>query len=162
MNLPIIIDIEASGFGKNGYPIEVGFVSEQAETWCTLIKPDEGWVHWDANAESAHQIKRPNLYLYGKPVSYVAQYLNDQLLNKTVYTDGWGHDYIWLSRLFDSAETAPHFKLEDLRKVLTPQQEASWHSTKAQVINELGASRHRASIDAKVLQLTWQRTLNIA
>ncbi len=158
MTPPIILDIEASGFGKNSYPIEVGFINESLNTWCALIKPEADWYHWDSSAESMHYITRESLLNHGKPAQLVAQALNDQLRNKTVYSDGWMHDFIWISLLFDSANTAPHFKLEDLRNVLTPKQEATWHDTKNLVQQELKIKRHRASVDAKVLQLTWQRT----
>lgn len=158
MNLPIIIDVEASGFGKNGYPIEVGIITENASTWCSLITPEDDWQHWDETAENAHHIKREVLYTHGKSAKEIAQQLNDKLHNKTVYTDGWMHDYVWISRLFDAANVTQRFKLEDLRNVLTEQQQATWHATKDQVLKELNETRHRASIDAKVIQITWLRT----
>ena len=158
MNLPIIIDVEASGFGKNGYPIEVGIITENASTWCSLITPEDDWQHWDESAENAHNIKREFLYTHGKSAKEIAQQLNEKLHNKIVYTDGWMHDYVWISRLFDAANLTQRFKLEDLRNVLTEQQQATWHATKDQVLKELNETRHRASIDAKVIQITWLRT----
>ncbi|MFA6179529.1 MAG: hypothetical protein WC696_07975 [Candidatus Methylopumilus sp.] len=158
MTPPIILDIEASGFGKNSYPIEIGFVSEQAETWCALIKPEVDWLHWDDSAEQVHQISRATLHQRGKTAAYVAQELNDRLHNAVVYTDGWIHDFIWMARLFDAANITQHFKLEDLRDVLTRQQEVEWEATKSQVLLEMNVNRHRASIDAKLIQLTWLRT----
>jgi hypothetical protein len=158
MNPPIILDIEASGFGKNSYPIEVGFIDESLNTWCALIKPEEDWQHWDFEAENMHDISRDCLLKHGKSAKLVAEALNQQLQNKTVYSDGWMHDFTWISLLFDSAKIQQRFKLEDLRHVLTPKQEAIWHATKKLVQQELNTKRHRASVDAKVLQLTWQRT----
>jgi hypothetical protein len=160
MSPPIIIDIEASGFGRGSYPIEVGFVLESGSTWCSLIKPEQDWQHWDESAETAHQITRETLFQQGKTAYFIAQELNDRLLNKTVYSDGWVHDFIWLSRLYDAANTSVHFKFKDLREILTKNQEAIWHETKAEVMEELNVQRHRASADAKVLQLTWLRTLD--
>jgi hypothetical protein len=158
MTPPIILDIEASGFGKNSYPIEVGFIDESLNTWCALIKPELDWHHWDSSAESMHYITRESLLKHGKPAQLVAQALNEQLRDKTVYSDGWIHDFIWISLLFDSAKIPQRFKLEDLRNVLTSKQEAIWHDTKNLIQQELKIKRHRASVDAKVLQLTWQRT----
>jgi hypothetical protein len=158
MKPPIILDIEASGFGKNSYPIEVGFIDESSSTWCALIKPEENWRHWDLNAENMHDISRECLLKYGKSAKLVAEALNERLRNKTVYSDGWMHDFTWISLLFDSAKIQQRFKLEDLRNVLTREQEAIWHATKKLVQQELNTKRHRASMDAKVLQLTWQRT----
>lgn len=159
MTPPIIIDIEASGFGKESYPIEIGFVLESGSTWCSLISPEEDWQHWDESAEKVHHISRDVLVEYGKAASLIAQQLNDQLMNKTVYSDSWIHDFIWMSRLFDVAETSAHFKFKDIREILTPHQEAVWHQTRAQVELELDMQRHRASADARVIQLTWLRTL---
>ena len=35
-----VIDIEASGFfGRLGYPIEVGFVRDDGQAWCSLVQP---------------------------------------------------------------------------------------------------------------------------
>ena len=36
--LPVIIDIEASGFGKGSYPIEIGYYSENSETTSARIR----------------------------------------------------------------------------------------------------------------------------
>lgn len=158
MTPPIILDIEASGFGKNSYPIEVGFIDESLNAWCSLIKPEEDWHHWDSGAANMHAITRESLLKHGKSAKLVAQALNDQLRDKIVYSDGWMHDFTWISLLFDSAKISQRFKLEDLRNVLTTKQEATWHATKNLVEQELKTIRHRASVDAKVLQLTWQRT----
>lgn len=158
MFTPIIIDFEASGFGKNSYPIEVGFVSDHGNSWCSLIKPEDDWQHWDEAAASVHRIPRSTLIEYGKSAAEVALELNELLHNKVVYSDGWTHDFIWMARLFDAANTAPHFKMEDLRNILSKEQEAHWHQIKQEVQIELRGERHRASVDAKVLQLTWERT----
>lgn len=158
MTPPIIIDVEASGFGKGSYPIEVGFVLQHAETWSSLIRPEPEWTHWDSKAASAHGIRRETLLEAGRSVAEVAQHLNDKLQNATVYTDGWGHDFIWLSLLFETANLVPHFKIDDLRRVLSPKQETGWESTKITVQQEMSSPRHRASVDAQVLQQTWLRT----
>lgn len=155
---PIILDIEASGFGKDSYPIEIGFIDENLHTWCTLIKPEADWQHWDKSAEHMHAITRESLLNHGKTSEIVAETLNEKLRDKIVYTDGWMHDFTWISLLFDSAHLAPRFKLEDLRHVLTSKQQDCWHTVKNNILADLKTHRHRASIDAKVLQLTWLRT----
>lgn len=160
VEIPAIIDFEASGFGKDSYPIEVGFVGAAGNSWCSLIKPEDDWHQWDAEAEQVHRISRALLLSHGKSCVYVANQLNQALEGCIVYTDGWAHDYIWMARLFDAANINPHFQMEDLRRVLTRQQESLWHATKSAVEEELHATRHRASNDAKVLQLTWVRTCN--
>ncbi|MCX7219026.1 MAG: hypothetical protein NTY70_08820 [Burkholderiales bacterium] len=158
MTVPIIIDFEASGFGKGSYPIEVGFSGRHGEGWCALIRPQDDWHHWDHEAARIHHIPREILIERGKSAVYVAEQLNFLLKGYTVYTDGWGQDYVWMARLFDAANMVPRFKLADLREIITEQQESNWHVTKENVLKELGIARHRASSDARVLQLTWLRT----
>lgn len=158
MTVPIVIDFEASGFGKASYPIEVGFSRRHGDGWCTLIRPEQEWQYWDEQAAGAHRIPREVLVERGKNAAEVANQLNTMLGGSTVYTDGWGQDYVWMSRLFEAADMTPGFRLADLREIISPQQADLWQATKMQVIEELGLSRHRASSDARVLQLTWLRT----
>ncbi|MBL8336585.1 MAG: hypothetical protein JNM97_07385, partial [Rhodoferax sp.] len=88
--------------------------------------------------------------------------LNAQLRGRTIYSDGWAHDYTWLGLLFDEAELSPTFRLENLRSLLSEAQANAWHDCKEAVIAELRLPRHRASTDARVLQLTYQRLLDTA
>jgi hypothetical protein len=48
---PPVLDIEASGFGRDSFPIEVGYVLGNSESFCCLIRPAPEWTHWDATAE---------------------------------------------------------------------------------------------------------------
>lgn len=158
MALPIIIDIEASGFGNKSYPIEIGFILEDKQTWCALIQPDSGWEFWDKQAESVHHISRDILEQHGKPAELIVAHLNTLLANKIVYSDGWAHDYVWLHQLYESVNQTPSFKLQDLRYILDEDQMRHWHETKLLVIEETQAVRHRASADAKIIQQTWLKT----
>ena len=72
---PTIIDIEASGFGRGSYPIEVGFVLPDGASYCTLIRPATHWNHWDAGAEALHHITLRQLAEHGKPTTGVNQLL---------------------------------------------------------------------------------------
>lgn len=155
-----VIDIEASGFGRNSYPIEVGIVLPDGQAHCFLIKPPTQWSHWDHSAERVHEISRELLLHKGMEPQVVAQSLNDLLLGVTVYTDAWSHDLSWLGKLYDLAETTQLFRLESLRSLLSDQQSAQWHQTKDAVIAELNLKRHRASSDAKVIQETLGRILH--
>ena len=91
------------------------------------------------------------------PAQTVAYQLNYQLAGQTVYSDGWANDYTWLGALFDAADMSPHFKLENLRALLSDTEADQWHVVKAEVTRERGAQRHRASADARLLQLTLLR-----
>ena len=154
---PIILDIEASGFGRSGYPIEVGYALPDGQTWCSLIRPEPEWTHWDSSAEAVHHISQDLLVSRGRYVREVASLLNQNLCGQTAYSDGWCHDYSWLGRLFDAANMTPNFKLDILRALLSEQEADLWHIVKDQVKQERGLQRHRASADARLLQLTWQR-----
>jgi hypothetical protein len=155
--VPTVIDIEASGFGRGSYPIEIGFVLPDGRGDCMLIRPTELWLHWDPGAESLHHITRDQLFRYGKPIEEVIDRLEAQLRGKTVYSDGWGNDYSWLSALYDAADRHLGFHLDSLQKLLTQEELNRWDAIKAVVSNEAPAERHRASADARLLQSTVAR-----
>ncbi len=155
--LPAILDMEASGFGKNSYPIEVGFVLPDGRARCALIRPAPHWQHWDPQAELLHHLSRDVVQRHGRPITEIAAMLNDALAGMVVYSDGWANDYSWLAALFDEAGCSPKFKLDNLRALLHEHEAARWHSIKQQVSRELKLERHRASTDARVLQSTFQR-----
>ena len=98
---PAVLDVEASGFGRNSYPIEVGFVLPNGHSFCCLIYPEPEWTHWDPQAETVHHISRTLLLKRGLPAIEVARLLNAQLIGQTVYSDGWANDY--------SCSTSPGF-----------------------------------------------------
>lgn len=154
---PAVLDIEASGFGRKSYPIEVGYVLPDGQTFCTLIRPEPEWTHWDPQAESLHHIRRDLTFVKGRAAHEVAMHLNEQLRGRTVYSDGWANDFTWLGVLFDVADMTPRFKLENLRALLAEEEADRWHEVKREVSQELGQQRHRASHDALLLQLTLKR-----
>lgn len=162
MTVPIIIAFEASGFGQGSYPIEVGFSGRHGEGWCSLIRPEQDWHHWDVEAAKIHGIPREVLVERGNSPQFVAEQLNFFLADRTVYTDGWGQDYVWMARLFDAAQITPRFKLNDLFEIIDDDQIPNWYLVKEQIAKELCVVRHRASSDARVLQLTWLRTFDEA
>lgn len=157
--LPAVLDIEASGFGRSSYPIEIGCVLSDGQSFCSLIRPEPGWTHWDPAAEQLHRISRDLAVNKGRPARDVASLLNQQLRGLTVYCDGWAHDFTWISVLYDVAELSPYFKLESLRALLREDEADRWHEVKQQVSQELGERRHRASSDARLLQFTLQRLM---
>jgi hypothetical protein len=159
---PAIIDIEASGFGRGSYPIEVGFVLPDGTGYCSLIRPPAHWTHWDPGAEQLHHISVDQLAAHGRAPAEVAATLNHCLKGRVVYSDGWANDYSWLARLFDEAGMAPAFRLENLRKVLNDDEAALWHQTRELVLAEVPRVRHRASSDARVIQSTFSRIKNLA
>lgn len=153
-----ILDIEASGFGSNSYPIEVGVVLGSGEQYCSIIRPVSEWQHWDESAEKVHRISRDMLLQYGSPITQVALELNELIGNTTVYSDCWVVDQPWLTLLFSVAGVEQLFHLSDLQNILKEPQMTIWHDVKHQVEKELLLDRHRASSDAKIIQLTYERS----
>jgi hypothetical protein len=157
IDLPSILDVEASGFGRNSYPIEVGYVLPDGSSYCSLIKPQPHWTHWDPAAEQVHHIRRDLLVQHGRDVQEVARRLNEGLRGQVVFSDGWAHDYPWLAALYEEAELVPSFKLESLRGLLSEDEASQWAATRQAVMSEHQVERHRASTDARLLQTTLKR-----
>ena len=156
---PIIIDVEASGFGVTSYPIEIGVALDEGEKFCALILPAPDWTHWDDGAEKVHRVPRDILETYGKPLEEVAAELNTLLEGRTVYTDGWVVDKPWLTTLFYAAGVPMKFTVSSLEMILSEPQMQTWHDTKDRIVEEMNLSRHRASYDALIIQETYNRTL---
>ena len=157
-NAPPIIDIEASGFGRGSYPIEIGVIDKHQQPFCRLIRPQPDWQHWNDEGQAIHGITRQTLNDFGKDAREIAEQLNDLLRGQTVYSDAWGHDYSWLNLLFNAANVPRKFKLESIVALLSEAQLETWNKTKTEVQESLDQGRHRASIDAKIIQLTYLKT----
>lgn len=152
---PTIIDVEASGFGRGSYPIEVGCALADGRCYCALIQPAVGWTHWDAAAEAVHGLCRETLLEHGLPPLSVAIRLNTLFQGATVYSDAWAHDYAWLAKLHEAAGVPATYRLDQLVRI-TPQIEAArWQTVRARVALHLPTARRRASDDARILQMTW-------
>lgn len=159
LSTPLIIDIEASGFGGMSYPIEVGVALDHDTKYSSLILPAPEWDHWDDNAEKIHKIARDILKTYGKPMQVVTANLNTLLKGKTLYSDGWVVDKPWLTTLFHKAKIPMNFSVSPLEIILSEQQMERWHETKNKILAEVKQRRHRASFDAWIIQETYKRTL---
>jgi len=159
--VPSILDVEASGFGAGSYPIEIGYISGDGSSYCTLIRPAPTWTHWDPTAQAMHGIPREVLLRYGRDATEVARDLNQRLNGAVLYSDGWGYDFAWLAKLYDEAGLLPRFRIESLRSLLNDAEAARWHATKDSVAADAHSSRHRASTDALVLQRTLLRVKGI-
>lgn len=159
--VPPIIDLEASGFGRGSYPIEVGIALENREIHSFLIRPEEDWTHWSEEAEKIHGISREQLQTEGLCIEDIALTLNGMLRGQTLYSDAWSFDSSWIGRLFDSAGIVQRFRIETINKLLKPEQIEFWHPTKETVLAELGLKAHRAGIDVQVLQETYMRISNL-
>lgn len=151
------IDIEASGMGPDSYPIEIGLVFPNGDSWCRLVTPVEHWTHWSAEAESIHFIQRDQLFEHGKDIYTIAKTLNELLGDAVVYSDCWVLDEKWLRTLFMEAKINPTFKLRDIMYLLQENDFNEWEPLKSQAEKELNVQRHRATNDAKILQEAYYR-----
>ena len=134
---PLIIDVEASGFGGTSYPIEIGVALDDGHKYCALIIPEPEWTHWDPEAERVHRIPRDILETYGRPSHDVAETLNELLASRTVYTDGWVVDKPWLTTLFHATRTPMQFQVSPLEMILSESQMACWHGEKDALVASL-------------------------
>lgn len=155
---PFIVDVEASGFGSRSYPIEIGVAMDAQNRYCSLILPPPQWTHWDRAAEKTHCITREILNQHGKPLVRVALELNHILDGLTVYSDGWGVDKPWITRLYAQAGLRQAFSVSPLERILTEPQMEIWHATKEKITKTLNQTRHRASCDAYIIQETFVQT----
>ena len=155
---PCIIDIEASGFGAHSYPIEIGVVKADGSRYCSLITPQDDWVHWSEQAESVHKISRQMLQEKGKPADQVCKELNRFMGNQSAYSDAWVHDSPWLTRLFWAGRSNPEFHMSPIEIITTEEQLLIWDETKQLLTHQLKIHRHRASADAFLIQQTWLMT----
>ena len=153
-----VIDVEASGFGFDSYPIEVGVVTHSDQRLCFLIAPFSDWSYWDDNAESVHGISRHVLLDRGKHPIEVCCALNLLLRDTTVYSDAWVHDYDWINKLFYRSKIKMEFRVSPIESVATEEQLIVWDDTKEVIVSELGLVRHRASSDALIIQKTFNAT----
>lgn len=159
--IPAIMDIEASGFGKGSYPIEIAVATSEKDIVTFLIKPEPEWVHWDESAQEIHGISRTMIEQNGTSIVDVAETLNQLFEGQTLYSDGWGFDSSWLSLLFYHAKRRQAFKLDALTRILTQSQLETWDDTRAKIMDASDEQRHRANTDAKVIQQTFVETAKL-
>jgi len=156
---PVIIDVEASGFGRGSYPIEIGVALADGRTTCFLVRPEDDWTHWDEEAAALHGLDRGVLHAKGKPVREVARALNELLSGVTAYSDAWGMDSSWVGLLYDRAALPQRFRIEALSVLLDESLRATWAARKREVRATMRLARHRASADALVIQRALLRSL---
>lgn len=160
--VPIILDVEASGFGRGSFPIEVGLAFPDRQTESLLIRPQPDWTHWDPAAEAVHGISREMLRAEGRSVVEVAALLNARLGGNRVFSDAWSFDTSWVGRLFDAAGFSQHFRIDTVRSLLSEGEVALWQQARHEVEAEFGVAQHRAARDAWQLQQTILRARELA
>lgn len=159
MNSIATLDIEASGIHPDSYPIEIGIFLENGDSYCSLIKPADSWHYWSQEAEAIHGISREELEQHGRPLQEVTATLNQCLNHCTVYSDCWVLDHVWMIKLFEAAKTQAEFKLSDIMYRLSENEYEQLMSIKQTIEKELDIQRHRATNDARILQLAYKEII---
>ena len=103
----LFIDIEASSLSRNGFPIEVAWVTEAGIGMSALIHPEPDWSDWSTEAEALHGISRQLLLEEGRPASRVAQEMAAACRDRRIVSDAPAFDQAWLLALFRTARLRP-------------------------------------------------------
>lgn len=149
-----VIDLEASGFGPESYPIEIGIVLPDGTRYQALVKPEQNWLHWDKDAQEVHGISRLYLLKEGRSVQEICRDINAMCNGVTLYSDCWVHDSHWFRALFNAARMPALARCRAVEYLLDDQQQAQYQSTKSQIATKLALPLHRALNDALVIQRT--------
>ncbi|HSX85242.1 MAG TPA: hypothetical protein VLE50_07525 [Cellvibrio sp.] len=147
-----VIDIEASGFGRESYPIEIGIVLPDGTRYQSLVRPEANWLHWDKSAQDIHGISRPYLLKEGRPVQEICRDINAICNGMTLYSDCWVHDCHWFQALFNAAKMPALARCSAIEYLLDDEQQARYQRVKSRVASRLALPLHRALNDAVVIQ----------
>ena len=166
---PIFLDIEASSWAFNSFPIEIAWGSTTTDVESYLINPAqiESWTDWSSNAEKAHGISKEILISDGISPKKMCEILKDRLENSIVYSDAPDYDGMWLFNLFEGCGIEPisldlrsfdelminsysesrNSRLSDMKQILKFKSRAKNRD-----------KQHRASWDVEYLVRAWQMT----
>lgn len=154
-----VIDLEASGLASESYPVEVGIVLGNGQSFEALIKPLPHWRHWDDEAESIHGISREQLESEGQDVHSVCQQINQLCAGKTLYSDCWVHDARWLNLLFTEAGIPMEFQCSPMEVFLDGEEVMNWLHYKNEFCRTSNIEPHRALNDAIIIAETLERRM---
>lgn len=149
---PPVIDVEASGIGRHGYPIEVGYVLSDGRCASLMIRPPAHWTFWSAEAECLHGVSRDRLCRDGLDIPDVCQALDAALGARALLSDAWSYDWGWISLLYAEIGRSPPFVLESVRRMLSEDDIAAWHPELAVARARFQSGRHQAVHDAIAIQ----------
>ena len=100
-----ILDIEASGTGGDGYPVEIAWSRvDGSQSFSTLINPDSvnGWDGWNYEGCN-HGLTRQECCERGETAAYVARRVSQLLNDYPVFSESPVQDQKWLEKLFIAA-----------------------------------------------------------
>ena len=116
----MFIDIEASGWIENdGYAIEIAWSDQLGKIHSFLINPeplyniDTRFKYWSFEAQKIHNINREMLLTDGLNPFYLVDYLNEQLKDKTLYSDAPIYDIEWIDVIYKACSIERNWKIKN-------------------------------------------------
>ncbi len=165
---PCFIDIEASGFGPESWPVSVAWSDSAGVISTLLIRPEPGWIHWDHHAELVHGLDRDHLVRQGHPVAVVATRLADDLKGTLAFSDAPEFDGGWLETLYRAIGSPVPFRLDHADDLLVGAMlrpnELMWQAQARlervkESLRATASGRHDAGYDVGFLVALWRTAL---
>ena len=149
IDLPPILDFEASSLSDGSYPITAGLVI-QGKVHYWVIKPQPDWVDWSLASQAIHGIKRSELMDFGMPADEVYAQIGE-LLNgvPVIYSDNPYWESRWLCCLGKF-----NCEILDIRELIPVATRQEWPTALGQSFEVSRLIRHRADHDAYAMYLT--------
>ena len=113
------MDVEASSFSMDSYPIQIAWGTPSGDIECHLINPSyiDNWKDWSQQAQSVHRLTIDVLVKDGRHPREVAERMNHCLEGNEVWSDAPPLDTFWLGALFEAVKLAPKFQLYNAAKL---------------------------------------------
>lgn len=149
INLPPVLDFEASSLSDISYPITAGLVVH-GKSYYWIIKPQPDWVDWSLASQAIHGIKRSYLMEHGSKVAQVSSEFRAALQSVScLYSDNPYWEKRWLACLgsFD-------VEIRNIRELLPSHTHDQWHACLEHQFVAERLTRHRADHDAYAIALT--------
>jgi hypothetical protein len=165
---PCFIDVEASGFGPESWPVSVAWCDHTGEIRKLLVRPLPAWTHWDEQAERVHGLARARLESEGCAPAEVAARLEEDLKGMLAFSDAPDFDGGWLAALYRGLGRQTPFNLDNADDLLVGAMlrpdELLWQAQARldRVKEELRATasgRHDAGYDVGFLVALWRKAL---
>lgn len=165
---PCFIDIEASGFGPESWPVSVAWCDRSGAITTLLVRPQPAWTHWDSASERIHGIDRARLEAEGRAPAEIAELLEAEFQGRPAYSDAPEFDAGWLAALYHGLGRPLPFRLEHADDLLVGamlrpgellwQAQARLDRARAD-LRTTASDRHDAGYDVGFLVALWRRAL---
>jgi len=159
--LPIFIDVEASSFAGDSYPIEIAWNMPEVEIENHLLNPYciKEWIDWDPASQAVHGLSRSYLSDHGEAPLIVAKRMNKILSGAEVYSDAAEYDVHWIDQLFKATGMVREFHVRDFFSLLPDEITNGYYMNNSSLLSRYkekarkraGVPAHRANHDVKYL-----------